>query len=256
MKKYYIHLDTRTRVNAASSTTAQPEWDLQSSIRFRKLRLVSALIPFSVYTVPEQGSATGLALQLAGGGGATITTLTCQAGIFTLSELASKVQLAMRASGLAGAANFTCTSSAETLKLTFGHNAGFNLVISTTLWSNLTGLPIGTHASEGGSNSVLSQSLPELAPTHLKITSRTLGNASAFYPSAKNTNIREGLFHVPCDVNVGSMINYQWPNYGYRQEVDFNGCIDTSQIQLELRTPNGDMADPNMNWSVVLEYTE
>ena len=64
----YIHLDTRTRVNAASSTTARPQWDLQSSIRFRKLRLVSALIPFSVYTVPEQGSATGLALQLAGGG--------------------------------------------------------------------------------------------------------------------------------------------------------------------------------------------
>ena len=117
--------------------------------------------------------------------------------------------------------------------------------------ARLTGLPIGTHAS--ASNAVASQNLVELAPTHILITSDTL-NATPFHPTVRNTNVKSPLFVLPLDVSVGSMLSWSEKNH-YRQVVDFGSTKETAQVQLELRNPEGELLDPGLNWSIILEYT-
>ena len=240
-----LHLDSSTRVNANEGSGAS-EWQLASSIRFRRLRLVQASIPASFYTVAD---GDGLSVQLAAG---AVTPITISTGIKTLTQLAAAIQTSLRNSGLAGAANFTAVSSAELLTITFAFTAAFSIIVTTPAMSRLTGLAVGTHASIG--NGIVSQNLVELAPTYITITSRTFG-ASPFHPSVPNSTVRSPLYVVLLDVPVGSMLCWNELSY-YRQEVDFGGHKEVAQLAFELRNPQGEVLDPGMNWSIVLEYTE
>ena len=240
-----LHLDSSTRINSNEGSGAS-EWQLASSIRFRKLRLVQASVPVSFYTV---ANGAGLSVQLAAG---VVTPITISTGIKTLTQLATAIQTGLRNSGLVGAASFAVISSAELLTTTFTFTSAFSLIVTTPAMSRLTGLAVGTHASIG--NGIVSQNLIELAPTHITITSRTLG-ASPFHPSVRNSTVRSPLYVLPLDVPVGSMLCWNERSY-YRQEVDFGGHKEVAQLAFELRNPQGEVLDPGLNWSVILEYTE
>ena len=240
-----LHLDTSTRTNVSAGTGA-PEWQLASAIRPTKMRLLHLSLPHSFYTIPVS---SGISVQVSG---SAVTPISVAVGIRSFAEVATAIQAALRASGLTGASNLACTANVKTLKLSFTHNAAFTLVITTAAMARLTGIPKGTHAS---TNNAITPAHPcEIAPTHVTITSKSIGNSTPFYPNVRNSNIKPPLFVVPIDQEAGSVVTFNESSY-YRQAVDLGSGREFAQLSLELRNPHGEILDPGLDWTILLDYT-
>ena len=239
-----LHLDSSTRVNTNEGSGA-PEWQLASAIRLTKLRLLHLSLPHSFYTIP---ASSGISVQVSG---SAVTPISVAVGIRSFAEVGAAVQAGLRASGLTGASNFTCTANVNTLKLSFTHNAAITLVITAAAMARLTGIPIGSHSS---TNNTITPTDPcEIAPTHVTITSKSIGNSTPFYPNVRNSNIKSPLFVIPLDQEAGSVVTYNEHSY-YTQVVDLGSSKEFAQISLELRNPQGDLINPGLDWTIILEY--
>ena len=87
------------------------------------------------------------------------------------------------------------------------------------------------------------------------ITSDTLGATSPFYPSMHNSSVKLPLFVIPVDQNASSMLSYNDKSH-FRQDIDFGSAREVAQLSLELRNPDGEILDPGIDWSILLEYQD
>ena len=82
----YLHLNTQYSSN---DSTTEPLWDLAKRIRVHSLRLLSANVPHSFYTVSESLSTSGgFSIQLSG---ASAEPIVLTSRIYNLTQLAAEI---------------------------------------------------------------------------------------------------------------------------------------------------------------------
>jgi hypothetical protein len=242
-----LHLDSRFRQNT-SAPSGTPVFQLQGGpIRTSKLRLVSATIPHSWYTLTSENNTFVITLT-----GGSATTVTVAAGfIYTLTGLATALQSAINTA--LGISTFTVTASTSSLKLLLTHSSvGFTLTFASDRTAEVLGFERkGTYATSGSDVFLSSTHVCELTTPSVHITG-SLG-ASAYHPATGDTSVP--LFVVPVTEDGGGVIVWN-ERAAYEQSVDFERNKDISQISFELRDVRGRALSPSLNWSLTLSYEQ
>jgi hypothetical protein len=242
-----LHLDSRFRQNV-TAPSGTPVYQLQGGpIRTHKIRLVSATIPHSWYTLTSENNTFVITLT-----GASATTVTVTAGfIYTLTGLATALQSAINTA--LGISTFTVTASTSSLKLLFTHpSLGFTLTFASDRTAEVLGFAnAGTVATSGSDVFLSSTHVCELTTPSVHITG-SLG-ASAYHPATGDTSVP--LFVVPVTEDGGGVVVWN-ERTAYEQSVDFDRNKDISQMSFELRDVRGRLLLPSLNWSVTLAYEQ
>ena len=242
-----LHLDSRYRQNV-TAPSGTPVFQLQGgSIRTSKIRLVSATIPVSWYTL----TTTDNAFTITPTGGST-TTVTVAAGfIYTLTGLATAVQSAINTA--LGISTFTVTASTSSLKLLLTHpSVGFTLTFASDRTAEVLGFErAGTYATSGSDAFLSSTHVCELSTPSVHIIG-SLG-ASAYHPATGDTSVP--LFVVPVTEDGGGVIVWN-EGTAYEQSVAFDRSKSISQLSFELRDERGRLLSPSLNWSLTLAYEQ
>jgi hypothetical protein len=242
-----LHLDSRFRQNT-SAPSGTPVFQLQGGpIRTSKLRLVSATIPHSWYTLTSENNTFVITLT-----GGSATTVTVAAGfIYTLTGLATALQSAINTA--LGISTFTVTASTSSLQLILMHpSVGFSLTFASDHTAEVLGFAnAGTVATSGSDVFLSSTHVCELSTPSVHITG-SLG-ASAYHPSTGDTTVP--LFVVPVTEDGGSVIVWN-EGTAYEQSVDFERNKDISQLSFEVRDVRGRVLSPSLPWSLTLAYEQ
>jgi hypothetical protein len=242
-----LHLDSRFRQNT-SAPSGTPVFQLQGGpIRTSKLRLVSATIPHSWYTLTSENNTFVITLT-----GGSATTVTVAAGfIYTLTGLATALQSAINTA--LGISTFTVTASTSSLQLILMHpSVGFSLTFTSDRTAEVLGFEkAGAYATSGSDVFLSSTHVCELTTPSVHITG-SLG-ASAYHPATGDTSVP--LFVVPVTEDGGGVVVWN-ERTAYEQSVDFDRNKDISQMSFELRDVRGRLLLPSLNWSVTLAYEQ
>ena len=242
-----LHLDSRFRQNV-TAPSGTPVYQLQGGpIRTSKIRLVSATIPHSWYTLTSENNTFVLTPT-----GGSATTVTVAAGfIYTLTGLATALQSAINTA--LGISTFTVTASTSSLKLLLTNpSVGFTLTFASDRTAELLGFErTGTYATNGSDVFLSSTHVCELSTPSVHITG-SLG-ASAYHPSTGDTTVP--LFVVPVTEDGGSVIVWN-EGTAYEQAIAFERSKDISQMSFQLRDVRGRALSPSLNWSLTLAYEQ
>jgi hypothetical protein len=242
-----LHLDSRFRQNV-TAPSGTPVYQLQGGpIRTSKIRLVSATIPHSWYTLTSENNTFVITLT-----GGSATTVTVAAGfIYTLTGLATAVQSAINSA--LGISTFTVTASTSSLQLILMHpSVGFSLTFASDRTAEVLGFERkGTYATSGSDVFLSSTHVCELSTPSVHITG-SLG-ASSYHPATGDTSVP--LFVVPVTEDGGTVIVWN-EGTAYEQSVDFERNKDISQLSFEVRDVRGRVLSPLLNWSLTLAYEQ
>ena len=239
-----LHLDSRFRQNV-SAPSGTPVFQLQGPIRTSKIRLVSATIPHSWYTLTSENNTFVLTPT-----GGSATTVTVAAGfIYTLTGLATALQSAINSA--LGISTFTVTASTTSLKLLLTHpSVGFTVTFASDRIAEVLGFAnAGTVATSGSDVFLSSTHVCELTTPSVHITG-SLG-ASSYHPATGDASVP--LFVIPVTEDGGGVVVWN-ERTAYEQSVDFERSRDISQLSFELRDVRGKPLSPSLNWSLTLAY--
>jgi len=214
---------------------------LNTLVKAKKISLKHVMFPNCTYSFNSYNNQ----FKLKKSGGSWVT-ITIAKKIYNWSQLCSSIVTLLNAAAPVTTA-FTCTYDTQTLLLTIGNDANFELDfnISTSCHNQLGYVKSGTYASALSYTATKPLDLSGIKWLSINLDLQGIGMMNS------NITTIRGQYIVPVDVALGSIV--YWNDEHYKQVIDVGAEIDLKTFTV---TVFGDMQneiETLKEWSMILE---